>query len=85
MKCLLPLFLVLVSCTQQQAKTAVTATVKIGADVCHEIEDNAVAGSDWVHLVCTVLDAGGGIVNVIMPRTDWAAAKARKLDAGPGK
>lgn len=74
-----------VACTPQESKTARDVSVRVAEDACKEVQD-AGLDSSWVNLACTIVGAAG-VVNVLLPRTEWHAIKARKaaVDAGPGK
>ena len=65
-------------CSPAQQQTAKTVAVKIAEDACKEIASEA-GSPDWVTLACT---AGTDIVNVVMPKTEWASIKARKASVG---
>jgi hypothetical protein len=70
-----------VGCTKQQAKTAEKLTVQLAEDLCTEVAAPQTSEPALVALLCK---AGADKVTVLLPRTQWSAIKARKLDAGPG-
>jgi hypothetical protein len=70
-------------CAQPVAKTATNVAVKIADDVCKEL--GAGDEPEWVVIACQAPDLVGGVVNIAMPRAQWAGVKARRIDAGPGK
>ena len=65
-------------CSPAQQKTAENVAVKIAEDACKEIAGQT-GSPDWVSLACT---AGTGIVNVVMPKSEWQTIKARKAGSG---
>jgi hypothetical protein len=75
--------LLLAGCSAAQKRTAVTIATTVADDVCHELEQQP--EPEWVTLVCAVEGVATDFVRVRMPRAQWAAVRARHLDAGPGK
>jgi hypothetical protein len=65
-------------CSAAQQQAVANTAVTISQDLCKEVA-NQPNTPEWVTLACTV---GNAVVNVVMPKTEWASIKARKLGVG---